>query len=229
MKGLFECKASESNVRRIQFKDIIKEVKDHLKTYSSTGIDISWFVCSSTDSGRSSNRSSSITIKWVCGKRGGKGGLVQGHAWRFNFLLLHSTKEPRLHVGTVALLDNILRALLTCNISFTTVRENESGGDVRAMIQDARLKKDSITKKAGVKDAKEARNEKLEKIGNFIHDSVPIGKDEPQQGYQDGDEYMFTSLFMGISKSFLIDMVDVLIYTTNDSGKLNFDFMMKCL
>ncbi|GJX76170.1 hypothetical protein Tco_0322981 [Tanacetum coccineum] len=44
MKGLSECKASESNVRRIQVKDIIKEVKDHLKTYSSAGMDISWYV-----------------------------------------------------------------------------------------------------------------------------------------------------------------------------------------
>nr|GEV77412.1 retrovirus-related Pol polyprotein from transposon TNT 1-94 [Tanacetum cinerariifolium] len=41
VKGLSECKASESNVRRIQVKDIAKEVKDHLKTYSSTGMDIS--------------------------------------------------------------------------------------------------------------------------------------------------------------------------------------------
>ncbi|GJX81107.1 hypothetical protein Tco_0329256 [Tanacetum coccineum] len=44
MKGLFECKASESNVRRIQVKDIVKEVEDHLKTYSSAGMDISWYV-----------------------------------------------------------------------------------------------------------------------------------------------------------------------------------------
>ncbi|GKA09595.1 putative reverse transcriptase domain-containing protein [Tanacetum coccineum] len=35
MKGLSECKASESNIRRIQFKDIVKKVKDYLKTYSS--------------------------------------------------------------------------------------------------------------------------------------------------------------------------------------------------
>nr|GEV03445.1 60S acidic ribosomal protein P1 [Tanacetum cinerariifolium] len=41
VKGLSECKASESNVRRIQVKDIIKEVEDHLKTYSSAGMDIS--------------------------------------------------------------------------------------------------------------------------------------------------------------------------------------------
>nr|GEZ95408.1 hypothetical protein [Tanacetum cinerariifolium] len=41
MKGLFEYKASESNVRRIQVKDIIKEVEDHLKTYSSAEMDIS--------------------------------------------------------------------------------------------------------------------------------------------------------------------------------------------
>ncbi|GJR76536.1 hypothetical protein Tco_0088901 [Tanacetum coccineum] len=37
MKGLSECKASESNVRRIQVKDIVKEVEDHLKTYSQLG------------------------------------------------------------------------------------------------------------------------------------------------------------------------------------------------
>ncbi|GJX65795.1 hypothetical protein Tco_0300138 [Tanacetum coccineum] len=42
MKGLSECKASESNVRRIQVKDIVKEVEDHLKTYSSAEMDISW-------------------------------------------------------------------------------------------------------------------------------------------------------------------------------------------
>ncbi|GJS76750.1 hypothetical protein Tco_0726631 [Tanacetum coccineum] len=40
--GLPECKASESNVRRIQVKGIIKEVEDHLKTYSLAGMDISW-------------------------------------------------------------------------------------------------------------------------------------------------------------------------------------------
>nr|GEV02310.1 hypothetical protein [Tanacetum cinerariifolium] len=39
MKGLSECKASESNFRRIQVKDIIKEVEDYLKTYSSAGMD----------------------------------------------------------------------------------------------------------------------------------------------------------------------------------------------
>ncbi|GKF43946.1 hypothetical protein Tco_0130498 [Tanacetum coccineum] len=37
MKGLSECEASESNVRRIQVKDIVKEVEDHLKTYSQLG------------------------------------------------------------------------------------------------------------------------------------------------------------------------------------------------
>ncbi|GJS62176.1 hypothetical protein Tco_0656960, partial [Tanacetum coccineum] len=41
MKGLSECKASKSNIRRIQVKDIIKEVEDYLKTYSSVGMDIS--------------------------------------------------------------------------------------------------------------------------------------------------------------------------------------------
>nr|GEU31263.1 hypothetical protein [Tanacetum cinerariifolium] len=42
MKGLSECKSSESNIRRIQVKDTVKEVEDHLKTYSSAGMDISW-------------------------------------------------------------------------------------------------------------------------------------------------------------------------------------------
>nr|GEX42307.1 hypothetical protein [Tanacetum cinerariifolium] len=40
MKGLSECKASESNIRRIRVKDIVKKVKDYLKTYSPAGIDI---------------------------------------------------------------------------------------------------------------------------------------------------------------------------------------------
>ncbi|GJV95134.1 hypothetical protein Tco_1546711 [Tanacetum coccineum] len=40
VKGHSECKASERNIRCIQVKDIIKEVEDHLKTYSSDGMDI---------------------------------------------------------------------------------------------------------------------------------------------------------------------------------------------
>ncbi|GJS41670.1 hypothetical protein Tco_0566713 [Tanacetum coccineum] len=40
--GLGECKASTSNLRRIQVKDIIKNVKDYLKTCSLAGMDISW-------------------------------------------------------------------------------------------------------------------------------------------------------------------------------------------
>ncbi|GJU88981.1 hypothetical protein Tco_1301404 [Tanacetum coccineum] len=44
MKGLSEYEALESNIRRIQVKDIVKEVKDYLKTYSSAGIDISWHL-----------------------------------------------------------------------------------------------------------------------------------------------------------------------------------------
>ncbi|GKD28360.1 hypothetical protein Tco_1239138 [Tanacetum coccineum] len=44
VKGLSECKASESNIRYIQVRDIVKEVEDHLKTYSSDGMDISWYV-----------------------------------------------------------------------------------------------------------------------------------------------------------------------------------------
>ncbi|GKD68509.1 hypothetical protein Tco_1322599, partial [Tanacetum coccineum] len=41
MKGLSECEASKSNARRIQVKDIVKEVEDYLKKYSSAGMDIS--------------------------------------------------------------------------------------------------------------------------------------------------------------------------------------------
>ncbi|GKD91684.1 hypothetical protein Tco_1367191 [Tanacetum coccineum] len=44
IEGPTECKASASNLRRIQVKDIVKEVEDYLKTYSSSGMDISWYV-----------------------------------------------------------------------------------------------------------------------------------------------------------------------------------------
>ncbi|GKD45708.1 hypothetical protein Tco_1270353 [Tanacetum coccineum] len=44
VKGLAECKASASNLKRIQVKYIVKEVEDYLKTYSSNGMDISWYV-----------------------------------------------------------------------------------------------------------------------------------------------------------------------------------------
>ncbi|GJU64091.1 putative reverse transcriptase domain-containing protein [Tanacetum coccineum] len=44
IEGLVECIASTSNLRRIQVKDIVKEVEDHLKTYSSAGMDISLYV-----------------------------------------------------------------------------------------------------------------------------------------------------------------------------------------
>ncbi|GKD91727.1 hypothetical protein Tco_1367234, partial [Tanacetum coccineum] len=44
IKGLVEYKASASNLRRIQVKDIVKKVEDYLKTYSSAGKDISWYV-----------------------------------------------------------------------------------------------------------------------------------------------------------------------------------------
>ncbi|GKE38976.1 hypothetical protein Tco_1462381, partial [Tanacetum coccineum] len=40
MKGLAECIASVSNLKRIQVKYIVKKVEDYLKTYSSTGMDI---------------------------------------------------------------------------------------------------------------------------------------------------------------------------------------------
>ncbi|GJY90990.1 retrovirus-related pol polyprotein from transposon TNT 1-94 [Tanacetum coccineum] len=41
IEGLIECKASASNLRHIQVKDIVNEVEDYLKTYSSARIDIS--------------------------------------------------------------------------------------------------------------------------------------------------------------------------------------------
>ncbi|GJY35001.1 hypothetical protein Tco_0420379 [Tanacetum coccineum] len=43
-EGLAECKPLASNLRCIQVKDIIKEVEDYLKTYSSVEMDISWYV-----------------------------------------------------------------------------------------------------------------------------------------------------------------------------------------
>ncbi|GKD33749.1 hypothetical protein Tco_1249258 [Tanacetum coccineum] len=42
MKGLFECKASESNIKHIRVKDIVKKVKDYLKTYPLARMDIIW-------------------------------------------------------------------------------------------------------------------------------------------------------------------------------------------
>ncbi|GJS12537.1 hypothetical protein Tco_0407009 [Tanacetum coccineum] len=44
IEGLAECKASAINLSRIQVKYIVKEVKDNLKTYSSAGMDISWYI-----------------------------------------------------------------------------------------------------------------------------------------------------------------------------------------
>ncbi|GKC01173.1 hypothetical protein Tco_0987309 [Tanacetum coccineum] len=44
MEGLSECKDSESNIRRIRVKDIVKEFEDYLKTYSSGGMDINWYI-----------------------------------------------------------------------------------------------------------------------------------------------------------------------------------------
>ncbi|GJZ33968.1 hypothetical protein Tco_0579404 [Tanacetum coccineum] len=56
IEGLIECKVLANNLRRIQVKDIVKEVKDYLKTYSSAGMDISWYVeriyCGSKESQR---------------------------------------------------------------------------------------------------------------------------------------------------------------------------------
>ncbi|GJZ07166.1 hypothetical protein Tco_0540959 [Tanacetum coccineum] len=44
IKGLVECKASASNLKHIQVKDIVKEVEDYLKTYSSAEMDINWYM-----------------------------------------------------------------------------------------------------------------------------------------------------------------------------------------
>ncbi|GJV83502.1 hypothetical protein Tco_1523400 [Tanacetum coccineum] len=41
-EGHAECKASASYLKRIQVKDIVKEIEDSLKTYSSAGMDIIW-------------------------------------------------------------------------------------------------------------------------------------------------------------------------------------------
>ncbi|GJS81562.1 hypothetical protein Tco_0748103 [Tanacetum coccineum] len=45
-RSLSSSKGRPSSQRggRIQVKDIVKEVEDHLKTYSSVGMDISWYV-----------------------------------------------------------------------------------------------------------------------------------------------------------------------------------------
>ncbi|GKD90462.1 hypothetical protein Tco_1365969, partial [Tanacetum coccineum] len=40
IKGLADSKASASNLRDIQVKDIVKEVEDYLKTYSPAKMDI---------------------------------------------------------------------------------------------------------------------------------------------------------------------------------------------
>ncbi|GKE22292.1 hypothetical protein Tco_1433804, partial [Tanacetum coccineum] len=44
IKGLAHGKASASNLRDIQVKDIVKEVKNYLKTYSPAEMDIRWHV-----------------------------------------------------------------------------------------------------------------------------------------------------------------------------------------
>jgi len=54
-----------------------------------------------------------------------------------------------------------------------------AGGDASAKMQDADRNKDSIAAKdAEVQEAKAALFEKLEKVGNLVHDSVPVSKDE---------------------------------------------------
>ena len=55
----------------------------------------------------------------------------------------------------------------------------KSGGDASAKMQDADRNKDSIAAKdAEVQEAKALLFEKLEKVGNLVHDSVPVSKDE---------------------------------------------------
>ncbi|GKE40511.1 hypothetical protein Tco_1463916 [Tanacetum coccineum] len=61
MKGLSEYKASESNIKRIQVSDIVKEVEDYLKIYSSVGIDICWPSRSGDDSVATSSCGKSAT------------------------------------------------------------------------------------------------------------------------------------------------------------------------
>ncbi|GJZ14843.1 retrovirus-related pol polyprotein from transposon TNT 1-94 [Tanacetum coccineum] len=67
VKGLSECRASKSNIRRIQVKDIVKEVEDYLKTYSSVGMDISWSAVSISCPDKFACKLDS-SIKFTCSK-----------------------------------------------------------------------------------------------------------------------------------------------------------------
>ncbi|GJS45139.1 hypothetical protein Tco_0595260 [Tanacetum coccineum] len=67
VKGLFECKALESNIRRIQVKGIVKEVEDHLKTYSSAGMDMSWSAVSISSPDKFACKLDSL-IKFTCSR-----------------------------------------------------------------------------------------------------------------------------------------------------------------
>ncbi|GJW95133.1 reverse transcriptase domain-containing protein [Tanacetum coccineum] len=67
VKGLFECKALESNIRRIQVKDIVKEVEDHLKIYSSAGMDMSWSAVSISSPDKFACKLDSL-IKFTCSR-----------------------------------------------------------------------------------------------------------------------------------------------------------------
>ncbi|GJZ26799.1 hypothetical protein Tco_0571052 [Tanacetum coccineum] len=80
-EGFTECKASARNLNRIQFRDIVKEVKDYLKTYSSAGMDISWYVGQSVlelkpvpkyEVGKSSKQLAQCSLKygWDVSKNG---------------------------------------------------------------------------------------------------------------------------------------------------------------
>ncbi|GKB09286.1 retrovirus-related pol polyprotein from transposon TNT 1-94 [Tanacetum coccineum] len=99
MKGLAECKASTSNLRHIQVKDIVKEVKDYLKTYSSTGMDI----C-----GLSAIRLSSkvkLLIEGVCM-------VAWWHIWAYRNKLLFDDSPPR----QATLFDDIVSRSYFCTL-----------------------------------------------------------------------------------------------------------------
>ena len=54
-----------------------------------------------------------------------------------------------------------------------------SGGDASSLIKNTEENKDSTAKKqAEVQEARTALYSKLEKVGNLVHDSVPVSDDE---------------------------------------------------
>ncbi|GJX86663.1 retrovirus-related pol polyprotein from transposon TNT 1-94, partial [Tanacetum coccineum] len=67
VKGLSECKALESNIKRIQVKYVVKEVEDYLKTYSPAGMDINWSAVSISCPDKFVCKLDSL-IKFTCSK-----------------------------------------------------------------------------------------------------------------------------------------------------------------